>query len=438
MNAAIPTITRLPPPATSDDKHGFSLIELFFIVLMFLIATVGQDRIENYLSRQYGVPVSMMQSDLRQLIQLKASLFLCALLVLARPVRQQLYKLTQLWSRRALIQSALIMLILYLLSSHILPLNLGFAYQHVSIDPFNQPTNWLYRRLLNPTLAYYLHLDGMLFPIYTAGLSWLSIALVISTLDRLLPGKISFLEKLALATCAFVIYQFQIPGYPDTLVLLLGLMLWQGDLSARAQRLLIVLLLLTHEALGLVVVLSLLPRLQKPVWIITILAAYGACMALNFGFDIEALLRKQSVLRDPTNLYPLEAFKSSQQHPERLLAALLIAYKLAWVSIGRGAMLAWQAGQKQDVWLIVAPIALAGAQMIIASDISRLGGMGFIGVLLSYAWFASRTSPSIRRWWALGQLAIPSFYIASDVGMVHFPGLYGRMIVLFTGGQSLI
>lgn len=410
------------PGQTGADAA--SPIEFVLVALLFLSATLGQDRIQGYLLAQYQVEARLLQDTWQELAALEASLFLIALLTLAVPLRRQLAELLGLWNRASLLQSAAFMLGLYCLAGQLLPASLGLDYQHMTMQPFDQPNNWINRRLLTPALAYYLHLNVWLYPVLVTLLSWLSIALVLGVLERLQPGRISLLEKFALCTCSFAIYQFQLPGYPDTLTLILGLLLWQGNLDARGQRLLVTLMLLNHEALALFTVLPLLPLLRKPGWIVALFALYGAGYAFNFGFDPAAALAKQSVLAD-TSQGSLGALRDFLAHPGHVLLAILVAYKLAWLSLARGAAAAWQAGRRGDVWLIAAGIALPLSQTVIATDASRLAGMGFMATLLGYAWFAGAMPAKTRRLWALGQLAIPSIYVASDVGPVYGSGLYG-------------
>jgi hypothetical protein len=415
--------------ATRINGSNMSLaeicVELFAVVLIFLATCFRNASINHW------IPTESVTEWHQRMPLLREWLFYGAFCLLAFIARRNLNRILTLWNAASWRSSAFVILALLALSFQALPASLGDDYQQMSLQPFADHPDGVYRRVLSPALAHLLHLSGILYPLYCLLFTWATIALLLSTLQRMSGRPLLFIEKLAICTCAFVIYEFQFPGYPDIGIVALTVMLWQGRLDKHGELLIIAMLLACHEALALVSLISLLPILKRPKLVCLVIALYFIAWLANFGFDPKAALAAQSISAS------ISPWILVRNHPGLTLLGVLFAYKLMLWPIGSNLLRMVRQRDWRACWTSGGNMLLAFSQIVIATDISRLAGMACIAIVDSYAAFIRGQSLRIRRTFAIAQIALPSTYVGlMAVGapkVMVFAGAYGYIISLLPG-----
>ena len=264
MNSAeapLPAITFIATPPRAGRLAWFWAPALVLLAIACFGAEVWQQwflLLPEAVRRALAPPDQVM----RPLAAFEASLFLACLVPLVWRnrdiVRQTARALEPDDFRQALYAVAALLALSFVTR----PSSLGVDYQILSLDPFGQATGVLNRRILDVALAYYLHLGGGLFIVWHFLTVYLLLALTRAFLRRrgAAPDLLTFVS---LATSSFVIFNFQYPGYPDPLVLVLLLVALSVELDAEGIALIVVLALLSHEALAVALFLPLLPSLPR-------------------------------------------------------------------------------------------------------------------------------------------------------------------------------
>lgn len=344
-------------------------------------------------------------------IAFKESVFLAALLALAAPLAGPLWRawraqVTDSDFRHALFVFAGLLLLVFTTR----PSSLGIDYQAISTAPFAQDTWGLHRRLLEVALAYYLHLNGALYILLHAALV-LGFLMLLRAGLRLQGLEPSFLEFLSLAGSAFVVHQFQYPGYPDVLVLILAWCFLLTEAGAHGRLVLATLALLAHEALAVAVVGPLLLYLPpRERWGLAALAwLYGVFWAANFGFNPLAGWGLQVNYLGHSGPALLLA------RPWVVLAGIAVAFKLLWLPLLVYLGQRWRQEGLRAVGPAAAPLLAALVLCVVSYDTSRMAGMGFVTLLIALVALWHR----LGRWPRLAlfvlNLAIPSVYISPVV-----------------------
>ena len=88
----------------------------------------------------------------------------------------------------------------------------------MSTDPFNQDVGQLYRRMLEPSLAYLYHMDGFLFVLLVWSFVFVAALLLKAYLKshNVFP---SLIEEVSFLTVGIFASSYQFPGYSEILVL---------------------------------------------------------------------------------------------------------------------------------------------------------------------------------------------------------------------------
>lgn len=286
--AALPSLRLTIEPPRSGHLVGFWLPA----IALMAIACIGAERWQQFFAllpasvRAALAPPGFVPNPLARF---EAAFFLAGLALL-------------LWRNRGLIADVLRTLqpqdgrhalyaiaVLELLSFVTRPSSLGLDYQLLSLGPFGQHTGVFNRRILDVALAYYLHLGGAFFILFHFLTVFGLLAMTRAYLRRL-GAEPSFLVFVSIASSAFIIFNFQYPGYPDPLVLMLVLAAVLAEIDLEGLLFVIVLALLAHEALALALFLPLAPLVPRRVWPVLALpfAIYGLLWLTDFGFDVVA------------------------------------------------------------------------------------------------------------------------------------------------------
>jgi hypothetical protein len=293
----------------------------------------------------------------------------------------------------------------------------------LSLNPFGQETGVFNRRILDVALAYYLHLSGGLFIVFHVLTVFLLLALMRAYLRRL-GAEPSLLLFVSLATSSFVIFNFQYPGYPDPLVVALVLIALSVALDTEGLVLLVVLALLTHEALAAALFLPLLPALKRRAWPVVLLpfAIYGVFWLADFGFDPLAGWTRQ------THYQGMSGPEALVQRPLVILFGIAAAYKLLWLAIGAQLVFVARRFGAAALGRLAAPLVSLAAICAISYDTSRIAEVGFPALLLAWSGCVQRWKRAAIVAAAIANLLLPSVYVSPyfdrPLGIMWPPGLY--------------
>jgi len=377
------------------------------------------------------------------LATIEGFLFFCGVVAVATPHLPALWRASRATVDRAdLIQAAIAYLALQALSTGFRPLNLGEGYQRMSLAPFGPDIWGLHRRLLHVVLADWLHLGGGLFPLFHALLTLALLALARGFLRRqgCRPPAWAFVS---LATCSFAFHGFQFPGYPDGLVLILGLLFVLARLPVHGYASLMVLALLSHEALAVAVLAPLALWLPRRAWpaVAAPIVLYGVAWAASFGFDVAAGFHAQVDFDGASGPQLVLA------RPGAELLGLIVANKLLWLPVLALPVIAWRRNGAWAALRLALPMVAAVALCVPSYDTSRMAGMGAVVLLLAFAVFWPRLERGGGRLLLAANLVLPSPYVSPAVPPTDFgptiwsPGLYlvyPAAVAVAIGGQPEI
>lgn len=307
----------------------------------------------------------------------------------------------------------------------------GQLYMQMSLQPFLDAApvidQFLYRRVLQAFVAHVVQLDGVLFPTFNWILTFVLLLLVRLFLRREgCPASIMVLASVG--SCQFVFYNYILPGYPDQLVYIFGLVAVLYARSAAARLVLLGAALLAHEALALAVFLPLILFRFPP----RELARHGALIALyavawlaGQGGNLLAAVTAQTTSGANSPAALLLA------RPELVPLAALVTLKFLWLSLGATMRAEYRSGNMRALGYLAFAAALPLASAPVALDLSRLFAAGFIAGLLGLAGFARLAPPAWFRALVVANLVAPSFYVGLNIGGIASDGLYGLVVGRF-------
>ncbi|MBI5153743.1 hypothetical protein HZA57_00765 [Candidatus Poribacteria bacterium] len=124
-------------------------------------------------------------------------------------------------------------------------------------------------------------------------------------------------------------------------------------------------------------------------------------------------------------------------NPTMLLLGTFEAFRLFWFLPFCGAIFAWRRGHKRaSLWLIAA-IFSALAQLLVASDTSRLAGFAFVAVLSGsetlHECMGRKKFTQFLWWLFLANLAVPHYYVAQGGAIPLYPVPVSFVRVLLLG-----
>ncbi len=434
-------------PAGSDERQDAWPRELALglsAALLFMAIFFTNGRLLGWLGLGQNIQgFGDSLSTIRELIApIRGLVFLAALAVLARPLwddtRSEPIRLLT-WPGPWTAVLCCLALAALLIPDGLK--GLGQEYGSQSLLLFEKASGVaVYQRFLMPALGYITFMRGGLFFL---AFSFICVfGLVYLTQTWLLNNgvRLPWWGFLSILTSSFVAAQYQLPGYPDALVLIFFLLVAGFPLSDTSKLSLLVLSLATHEA-SLVLYLVFLPfvfhkrTLLRPYGLIGI---YGLIWFASEGFNLTALLSNRPQTSSTASMSALDWL---MHNPWREVLGILFAYKLLWL------LLAWSLvilAKKRAVrtWLQIAILLAAGLVMtLLAVDTSRLMGWSFFALLLAIKTISEgnlAVSKRFLNWILAANLAIPSVYVGLNLGMVLPAGLYAQVLHLKNWGLSFL
>ena len=312
----------------------------------------------------------------------------------------------------------------------LVPINHGVDYAGLSVRPFDFAAgHYLQLRILTPALGHWLHLRGPLFPILPLAMDVFLLAAVYTYFRKqhFDPAEATGMAAL-LAFSTPVLSQLHFAGYIDpTSHLLIFLML----ISARYLWLwpiLFSLAMLNHGSNILVGPLVVCTAIAyRPRWTTLLLAGAAAALAVVPAAAYSAYVQAHAEIPLSESHYlNADHIKECIWYSGRCMyLGIFLAFKLFWFfPLAAVALLAQRGSLTRAGWLVLA-VACALAQLLFATDTSRLVGLAFPAILFGAA--ACReawgTSRFVRRLWLLVGLNffVPQYYIGQTTAIPYFP-----------------
>ena len=295
---------------------------------------------------------------------------------------------------------------------------MGVGYAQMSKDPFvfHDGSNQLYQRLLMPALSYFLQLKGP--ALYYLFSLLVTLALIFFTLMffEVNGVRTTLLENISLAGTAFIITQFQSPGYTEQLALLIVLIVLIVPMGTLPKIAAVALALFAHEIsiILFIAIAWLYFSREEKAWVGIIIAVYVSFWMMSFGFDLTKLFGVREV-------GGLSGLAWLAGHLLRELGGIAMSYKLMWLVFG--AAFFFHSAEWKRLLLFVLPGIVA---TIFAVDTTRLMAFSFPAILFALVYvkkYALMSERNLRFVFGLN-LCLPSIYIGLNSGMVYFDGFY--------------
>jgi hypothetical protein len=400
------------------------------VIVIFSIANLPKDRCHNFVTTVLnGLPNSLFiklfaKDDPQQIaaqylaggivnkfiITLKEILFLLAFLILAYPILKSLVRSRSFWSNLEIKKNAIAALTIFLiLSLLVFPgglrasgssgwglLAMGDSYGRMSLNPFAENTGWYYRRLLKPAIAHFIHLDGLiLYYWFSLLLTYIFIFLVVTFLESKVLGyktagetsrkplnpNLRLLCYVSVATSSFLITDFLWPGYGEHLSFILILLMACIEMNHQARLAVVALCMVNHEAtvFALVpIILFCFPKseIKKALFLIFM---YFAIWLASYGLHLNSALATHTIFRKK-EISTLQLLIDNWQ---LAWAGIFFSYKLFWIVFISVASMLYLEKQNKMLFSITAMILFPVLTLPIATDTTRLMGLGFLGILIS-------------------------------------------------------
>jgi hypothetical protein len=404
----------------------------FSSTLLFLIIFSTNSRILKWLDLGSTVHIfGNSVSTIRELIApIRGGIFLFTLAALLWPLLYDLQK-----GRQKIIQpppwttiSAFLAMSLLIIPQGLQ--GLGQEYGSQSILIFDRASTVAsYQRFLMPALGYITFLRGSVFFFIfslacTFGLIYLTHTwFTNNNIHVPIWGFISIL------TSSFVAAQYQLPGYPDSLVFIFLLIIAIFPISDLSKLTLIVLSIAAHEA-SVILYGFFAPflfgkeRLAKPYGLL------GLYMFIWLGSNRFSLTELMNSRPQPSTTVNMTSIEWLLNNPVREILGIFFAYKLLWLLIIWAVILLLK---KRNFRMAIQVIALLVAGIVMtlfAIDTSRLIGWSFYALLFSIGTLYQEnksSSQKIAKAIFLVNLLIPAMYVGLNLGMFLPPGIYFQL-----------
>jgi hypothetical protein len=290
-----------------------------------------------------------------------------------------------------------------------------------------------YRRLLMPAIAHYLGLTvPIAYYVFSQFLGLVVIALTIRFFDdrvpalRGWPALARVLVYASLCSASYVVYNSQMPGYPDILLYALLLAIVMVPLPRQGRLVLVALCLITHDgsmfALAPLILVA-FPR-EERLPALAFIAAYVLIWFSSYGGHLGDALLGHDVVGETSHR------ARYLTDPLVALAGVFFAWKLGWIAtlaflataVRKGAAL------PGTTLLVFAPLAM----LAVAWDTTRLAAFGLAGVFLVLAgagrhWLPARPTGLVLAAFA-ANLLIPTNNVVlarlDTAASYQYPGLY--------------
>ncbi len=450
-----------PPPPLSRRQPGPILLVLATIVIYTICNSPGDKLVallaasrwwSGWLAPAYITPEQSVQ---RFIVPLKGLLFAAALVCLLIPIGRSVARGLREIDRATLRRSAALALVLFAFcwllcwpyhTSMWAVGNWGTLFARMSENPFAEPHNYFHRRLLKPALAHLLLFRGpMLYWVFSmlcaALLSFLVVLYLEVSLTRRRSdsrhhpdGLLRTLAALGVMSTNLVMLHLAAPGYVDDLLAILLMLQIVLPLTMTERLCLVVLSMATHEAAAAFalgpLVLIVFPTWTHRVAAWLVMGVFFVFWLASYGFDLAAAFGVH------TQFEKTSTFSVFTSYPRTLALGVFMAHKLLW---GVFAVALWRLFARREWW---AAFALAActlvplATMPIATDTSRLVGVGFAGILFSIVLLLPELQNAGRRLFALAcifSVLIP--YYPSGGNWLEVPaGGYYKAVYMYVRG----
>ncbi len=425
-----------------ENKRCYTLLWWFAILAGFAVIHATNERIFFIIEHYSVIPhnlAAFMLSRKQAVVQhiftpVKAVVFLLSMIILIPPLLPDFQKsikanrgISQWFFEK---QTLLVFILLALLVIPASVRSMGTDYADMSIAPFEAGDGWFYKRLLMPALANMLFLQGRGF--YLLFSLFFTLVLIQLTRIWLTANKVSltFIQFLSLGTSSFIIFQFQVPGYPDALMHILLLLAFTFPLKNSSKVTVLALAILAHESsmfLSVILAIFILGR-RSLMKFYVLCAVYCIFWVGSYGFAPDAAVGSHQV-------DGLSALQWMQHNPMREVIGILGSYKALWFFVIIGLVLLWQKKEYKPLLLSVLLLLSSFGMTFLAVDTSRIMGWSFIALLLT----VKAVHQANEKVWIkkslnivyVANLLIPSVYIAVNIHPIWFTGLYRGYRVLF-------
>ena len=356
--------------------------------------------------------------------------FMFAVVVLLIPMVRGIKHVPDLWKWKLLRPRLAVAAKLFaLLAVLVIPLklrSLGDFYARLSLSPFDASFDVVYRRVFVPAVANLFGFSGSLFYLLFSLIGTVVLIVLILYWCERRGMQLPFVVMLSLMTSSAVMFNFEMPGYPDQFVMILALVLTSISMSPSGRLAVIVLSLAIHEASVFVILPLVILAFNKSeaLRVVIILLLYGFLFLVSIGFDVSRVMDIHTRL-DSTSVSSIDYFIRS---PLLALAGVAVAYKLFWIVVVLGFVHMWKLGNHRIALSAMLVILVPFFLLPVAVDTSRFAGFGFIGVLmlLQPAIEMIPASGWVRKL-AMVNIVLPSFYVGVNAGVIFQPGLYAAV-----------
>lgn len=437
----------------------------FSVTILFSIVHFAADLLPNVadvLRLGTNAPDWMRQERLVEnvWVPVKGIAFRISVLLLALPIASSFCRFLLSLGTRQILKAALVSLVVFvILGALSFPYkdgsglcSMGRGYGELSSDPFAVESGFYYRRLLLPGIAYVLGFGGIhWYYLFTLGVTFVLIFITSLGLQRWLATasdgspdatihagkdqKWVALTTVSMATSSYIIFQFQYPGYPEQLGHVIVLMMALVPMRSQARWAAVALGLATHDLMIFVllpVIVFFFRAFRERAVALAIMVLYGILWLAAYRFQPLSLLRGHTDLAPSINSVGIFL----EQWPWVIIGALA-AFKLLW------GVFVWAAVFLLRRRLIRSALALASlaltplATLVVATDASRLAGLGFLGVLLALTVLWQSIESVWERWLIQAMVVLnilaPSVYVASNFQRIPRAGLYEIAISYLAG-----
>ena len=391
---------------------------LYAIAATFLVA--------NFPTMKFAYALNISRDSA---VLTRGLIFFFALIILFYYVFRNIGSLKSFLSWDIFFRSAAVFFFLAILVSTLRATYMGEVYANISLSPFDQDLGFFYRRILEPALAYFLQFKGqVLYSLFHFLITFSCIYLIILWLEKKLLVKFKIWQLVSMMTAGIIVQQFESPGYPEQIILLLALLSFFIPLNKYGRISLLALMFLTHESAALFIgfIFSWLyfPREERKFYLLLPLAFYFLWLA-NYNFNFIDLFLGHLTLANGN------AMSAFLKNIKWTLLPVFFAYKFLWIFV----VLGWYYYFKnkdykpliQTAAMVIAPLAL-----VMVPDTSRVIAWGNIGVFLAIAYSSKYLRGRLFNLVLILNLALPSVAVGIGTrGPVSYPGLYGFGIDLF-------
>jgi hypothetical protein len=463
-------------PARTTNRYAVPDVVFWSsIAVAFLIANLPPPLIVGATSQLLGVVISSPESvdyaadnlTASVVVPMKEALFFICLLILSYPVIRSIADARRLWLdidfKNTLRSAAFLFVglaILVLPYSYPRGLNsnvsglagLGVSFAQMSAAPFSEADPLVYKRLLKPALAHFLHLHGYIaYYLFSLALAFVLIFLTVVLLDTILaPGTTATREKpvltpglrrllyLSLMTSSFMIVEFQWPGYSDALSFILLLLVLCVPMTAQARLAVVALCALNHETLAVAVaplIFFAFPPQERYRALIP-LALFYALMIGVYALGGLTLFQAQGSVQSEGSVWTTILADTSSY-----VLGVLFAYKLFWLLFGFFVWLLWRRKSFDLAACVLVITLFPVALTVFAWDTTRVAGFGWIGLAIAFGMFLKESANLPRTWQhavvvlAAINLLIPTYnvvlFYSDTLSAYPYRGLYMALDSLF-------